>query len=130
MAVHGIETKSVLAAVAALIAAFGIAAPLPNFLAGLFLSMSGAYAAMIVTPPSSRLSFRLTLFMGWLFGLVAAIMHSAMFSGWSLHLIMFGAGFLSRYLATAFVAFGGGLKDRFARAADELKIPGTGKRDE
>lgn len=128
--VNGLETKALFAAVAAVMAAFGIAAPLPDFLAGLFLSMSGAYAAMIVTPPSSRLSFRLTLFMGWLFGLVAAIMHSAMFSGWSLHLIMFGAGFLSRYLATAFVAFGTGLKDRFARAADELKIPGTGKRDE
>lgn len=127
---NGLETKAAFAAAAAVLAAFGITAPLPDFLAAMFLAIAGAYGAMVVTPPSSRLSFRVTIFLGWLFGLVAGIVHGAMFEEWSLHLFMFGAGFLSRYLATAMIAFGNGLKVRMKKAGENLNIPGLGGGDD
>jgi len=124
---NGIETKAIFAVMAAVLAAFGITAPLPDFLAAMFLAIAGSYGAMVVTPPSSRLSFRMTIFLGWLFGLVAGIAHGATFlQKWPIHLVMFAAGFLSRYLASAMVAYGKALKDRFADAAGNLKLPGEG----
>jgi hydrogenase/urease accessory protein HupE len=112
----GLEPK---AAMAAVLLAFGIAVPLPTFLAGMFLALSGAYFAMMVSKPD-RPSFWLTLSLGAFFGLVAGIVHSSNFPTWSAQLMMGIGGALSRYLAALLVSFGRAIQDRGSTLADKV----------
>lgn len=118
-------TIEVKAGLAAVLLAFGIAAPVPVALAGLALCMGGAYAAMIFLPPEQRGSTWATLFTALVIGLMAGSAHASMawFSGWSFHLVMAAAGFLSRPIVMAFSAFGAGVVGRAGDLPRSIKLP-------
>ena len=118
-------TIEVKAALAAVLLAFGIVAPVPVALAGFALCMGGAYAAMIWMPPEQRGSTWATLVTALVIGLMAGSAHASLawFSGWSFHLVMAGAGFLSRPICMAFSAFGAGIVGRAGDAAQSVKFP-------
>jgi hypothetical protein len=111
---------------AAVLLALGVKVAPADFAGGLFLGLSGAYAAMAVSKPEDRLGVSLTLFFGVIFPLVAAIAHQIWpFNNAPVQLIMFLAGMMSRLLARAIEAFGYGLIDRFRKLPDQINIPGT-----
>lgn len=111
---------------AAILLALGVKVAPADFAGGLFLGLSGAYAAMAVSKPEDRLGVLLTLFFGVIFPLVAAIAHQIWpFKLMPVQLVMFLAGALSRLLAKSIEAFGYGLVDRFRKLPDQINIPGT-----
>ena len=57
----GFEIKTFLAWFAF---AFGVAAPLPEFIGGMIVGLAAAYASMIFTPPESRMTVWSSLFAG------------------------------------------------------------------
>lgn len=120
----GIEIKI---ALAAFLLAFGIAAPVPDFLSGMVIAIGASYGVMIVLEPTSRLSLWGTLFLGVLGAMFAAIFHQHLIFLRDLPVagVMGGAGALSKPLAEAVISFGNGLKARAGRLPSEWKFPGS-----
>lgn len=118
----GMEIKALLLA---LLLAFGITVPLPDFVAGMVLAMAGAYATMLMVPPSSRLSMRLTLGLAVLFGFVGGTAYSHI--DWlhmlPLQIVMFLAGAMSRWIAHAINSFGRGMSDNVGDFARTWRPP-------
>lgn len=114
----GIELKALLVSLAL---ALGVAAPLPDLIAGLIIGLLMAYASMLFTKIEDRMTLWASLFAGLAFCLVAAIAHPFLPFGiadWPLQLVMAMTGFSSRWL-------GGGLTNLGkAGAARASKIPG------
>lgn len=121
----GIEIKI---ALAALLLAFGIVAPVPDFLAGMVIAIGGCYGVMIVMEPKSRSSLWVTLFLGVLGALFAAILHQYLIflRDLPVQAVMGGAGALSKFLAEAVIALGNGIKTRAGNWPSEWKLPGGG----
>ncbi|MEZ5688679.1 MAG: hypothetical protein R3E21_07865 [Caenibius sp.] len=121
----GVETKLL---VASLLAGFGIAAPWPNFVGGMFLALACAVLMMIFTEPSSRKTYWIVLFSAALFGILGAIIHATIVPAWSLHLVMAFAGGMSVYLVEGAKSFGTALRDQLAKLPGDIihRIFGTG----
>ena len=125
----GIETKALLAAI---FLAFGIAVPMPEFFAGMFLGLGACYGVMIFTPPADRAGLWATLFVGFLSALLVAILHPHSRGWWiwgilPLQVQMMAAGGLSRYVAEACISFGKGLSKRAGDLPGSFKLPGDDK---
>lgn len=64
--------------VAALIlGAFGIAVPMPNFVGGMIVALGCSFAVMAMRPLEKRRTVALTLLMGTLASIIAAMLHKA-----------------------------------------------------
>lgn len=109
--------------VTAMLASFGIAAPVPDLIGGMTLCLAGAYAAMIFAPPGSRRSLWSTLVAAMVVGLLVAIVHDALLRRWSLHLMMMTGGLLSRWVVLGFAAFGHGAVKRAGQLPGTIKLP-------
>ena len=105
---------------AAILAAFGIAAPVPEIAAGLFLAVASAFLVMAFTPPERRLAYWLTLAGSLFCALVAAILQSWLVPDWPIQLVMFAGGGLSRYLAAGLIAFGHAMEGEMGELPGEL----------
>lgn len=118
-----LEVKGLLAA---LLLAFGIAAPVPEFIAGLSLCIGGAYLALLWRPPEEKGSLWATIVTALVIGMIAAIAHASIpfLKSWSFHLIMGGAGLLSRPIVLAGAAFGAGMVNRAGSLPGSIKLPG------
>ena len=111
------------AALAAVLLALGVAAPVPSFAGGLLLALGAAYAVRSFRGTETQKGIVLSLFAGAFFATVAAACHDATKGFWlwgdlSAQVQMALAGGLSQSIAEGFVAFGGGLKDWLS------KLPG------
>lgn len=125
----GLETKALLMGV---FLAFGIAVPMPEFFAGMFLGLGACYGVMIVTPPTDRRSLWATLFLGFLSALLVAILHPHARGWWvwgklPLQGQMMIAGAVSRYIAEACISFGKGLSDWAGKLPGSIRLPGGDK---
>lgn len=109
--------------IVAMLAAFGITAPVPEFLGGACLGLAGAYGAWAINPDSQRAGLWATLFVAGLICTVAAIAHEKLFPLFSLHLMMFTAGVLSRYTVLAMLAFGNACVERAKNIPGSIKFP-------
>lgn len=120
----GFEIKGLLGAI---LIAFGVAAPLPDFLAGMALALGGAFFAMMGTAPSSRASYATTIFLAIMAGLAAALLHPLLYPpflrDWPVQLIMMLAGAMSKYLAESVVTVGQGFRDRSGEIVRNAKLP-------
>lgn len=106
----GFEVKFVLATI---LAAFGIAAPLPHFAAGLFMAVAGAYFMAIWFPENTKRELRHTIGAAMLLGAMTAIAHQhvAVLRDFPLQLVMATSGFLSRFAVLALYSAGGAIAD-------------------
>lgn len=122
----GIELKAI---IATMLIAFGITAPIPDFLAGFVIAIGLCYAAMIVSKPSDRLSLWATLFLGGLGALLAAILHQhiAWIKDFPIQAVMGVAGGMSKPLAQSMLSFGEGLKEWARDLPSKFKLPGDKK---
>jgi hypothetical protein len=118
----GIEVKGVLGAI---LVAFGIAVPLPAFLAGMALALGGAFFAMMGAgaSPSTRAVYATTIFLAIVAGFLAALLHPLVKPEWPVQLFMMIGGGLSKYLAETLAQAGSALRDRAVDAARNFKIP-------
>lgn len=116
---------------AAVLAAFGVTVPAPDFFGGMFLAIAFAFLVMAFTPPEGRKTYVLTLATAAACGVLATFLHQQMLAHWSLHFLMALAGALSRYIVDAFLSFGGALKATAATIPGRLadKFLGKGKGD-
>lgn len=119
----GIEVK---AALAALVIALGITAPLPDFLGGMIIAVGSSYGVMIVSEPASRLSVWSTIFLGMVAAIFTAVMHKHIpyVANFPLQAVMGAAGGLSKFLTEATIGFGKNAKDRISDIPNKIKIPG------
>lgn len=120
----GFEIKSLLIWFAM---AFGIAAPLPEFMGGMIVGLAAAYASMIFTPPESRLTVWSSLFAGLVVCMIAAIAHPHLPFGihaWPLQLVLALAGACSRWVGGCIASFGKGAIERAGKLPSEFKLPG------
>lgn len=120
----GFEIKGLLGT---MLIAFGVTAPLPDFLAGMALALGGAFFAMMGTAPSSRASYATTIFLAIMAGFAAALMHPLLYPpflrDWPVQVIMMLAGAMSKYLAEGIVTVGQGLRDRAGEIVRTVKLP-------
>jgi hypothetical protein len=107
----------------AVLTAFGIIVPLPDFLAGMVLALAGAYGAMLVAPPATRSSLLVTLFLAVLAGVGAVYVHRIWLGGVPVQALMFIGGALSRWIAGAIHSFGAAAQDRAATIPRSFKFP-------
>jgi len=105
--------------VVAILAGLGILAPLPSIVAGLFLCLAGAYAALIVSPPEDRLSLVSTIIIAIQAGILVAIAHPQLLSFIPIQLAMGIAGIISRPIIKGVLSFGSGAAER----AKNIKLP-------
>lgn len=119
----GFEVK---AALAALVIALGITAPLPDFFGGMVIAIGAAYGVMIVSEPANRLSVWSTIFLAMVAAVFLAIVHKHVpyVGGLPLQAAMGAAGGLSKFLTEATIGFGKSAKDRIADIPNKLKLPG------
>jgi len=124
----GAEAKLALAIV---MGSLGIAAPVDQFLGGLFLAIAAAFLVMYFTEPGERKTYALTLLSAVTCALIAAIAQATLAPTWSLHLVMAAAGGLSTYIVESARGFGGSMKDQVAGLPKALldRILGKGKTD-
>ena len=116
-------------AIAAILLALGVAAPVPAFTGGMLLALGAAYAVRSFRGAETRKGIVLSLFAGAFFAILAAAVHEAAANVWlwgslGLQAQMALAGGLSQSLAEGFIAFGGGLKDRLGNLPGGIKLPG------
>lgn len=116
----GFEIKGLLGAI---LIAFGVTAPLPDFLAGMALALGGAFFAMMGTAPSSRTSYATTIFLAIIAGFAAALIHPRVAPTWPIQLIMMAGGALSKYLAESVVTVGQAARDRAGEIVRDFKLP-------
>lgn len=116
----GFEIKGLLGAI---LIAFGVTAPLPDFLAGMALALGGAFFAMMGTAPSSRASYATTIFLAIMAGVAAALLHPLFVPSWPVQLIMMAGGAMSKYLAESVVTVGQGVRDRSGDIVRNVKLP-------
>lgn len=124
----GQETNGIIAAI---LLALGVAAPVPAFAGGMLLALGAAYAVRSFRGADTRKGIALSLFAGAFFAMLAAGLNEVTANVWlwgslGLQVQMALAGGLSQSLAEGFVAFGGGLKDRFGNLPGGWKLPGDG----
>lgn len=117
------------AALAFILVALGVTIPMAPFVGGMAVALGCCFAVMTMRPLESRRSIWLTLFMGGMSALLAAVLHPAGHVVWlwgqlPLQAQMGLAGGLSQALWEALIAFGIGLKDRAARLPEDLRWPG------
>lgn len=119
----GFEVK---AALAALVIALGITAPLPDFFGGMVIAIGAAYGVMIVSEPANRLSVWSTIFLAMVAAVFLAIIHKHVpyVSSLPLQAAMGAAGGLSKFLTEATIGFGKSAKDRISDIPNKLKLPG------
>lgn len=120
----GFELKALLAWLAI---AFGIAAPLPEFLGGMIVGVAAAYASMLFTPPESRMTVWSSLFAGLVVCMIAAIAHPHLPFGvdaWPLQLVLALAGASSRWIGGCLTSFGKGAVARAGKLPSEFRLPG------
>lgn len=122
----GIELKAALAGV---IVALGITAPLPDFIGGMIIGLGLCYGVMIISDPASRLSLWATLFIGFMCAIFAAIMHPhiTMLKAFPLQAVMGVAAALSKPIMEASIQFGAGLKEWAGALPSKFKFPGGEK---
>lgn len=107
----------------AVLTAFGIIVPLPDFLAGMVLALAGAYGAMLVAPPASRSSLLVTLFLAVLAGVGAVYVHRLWLSGVPVQAMMFLGGALSRWIAGSIHSFGAAAQAKAGEIPSSFKFP-------
>lgn len=122
----GAETKLILALV---LGSFGIAAPVDQFLGGLFMAIAAAFLVMYFSEPQQRRTYALTLFTAFTCALITGAAHAALVPTWSLHLMMAAAGGLSSFIIESTMSFGGSMKEQFAGLPKRLidRFLGKGK---
>jgi hypothetical protein len=107
----------------AVLTAFGIVVPLPDFLAGMVLALAGAYGAMLVAPPATRSSLLVTLFLAVLAGVGAVYVHRVWLGGVPVQALMFIGGALSRWIAASIHSFGAAAQKRAGDIPGGFKFP-------
>lgn len=119
----GFEVK---AALAALVIALGITAPLPDFFGGVMVAIGAAYGVMIVSEPANRLSVWSTIFLAIIAAVFIAIVHKHLpyISDMPLQAAMGAGGGLSKFLTEATIGFGKSAKERISDIPNKLKLPG------
>jgi hypothetical protein len=120
----GLELKAVMLG---LLMAFGIVAPIPDFMGGMMLGLGACYGAMLFTPPDDRLTLVGTLFAGFLSCVIIAIAHPHLPFGADklpIQLIMALAGAMSRWIGGVSVELGKGAAERARKLPSEFKLPG------
>lgn len=88
---------------AAVLLALGVVAPVPAFMGGLILAMGACFAVMAMRPIGSRKGLVITLLMGILASIIAAILNKGTSHVWlwgnlPLQAQMFAAGAMSQTL--------------------------------
>lgn len=81
-AVRVMSEQGIYGLAAIILAAFGIALPLPDFAVGMFLSLGCCLAVMAVRPLDKRRAVPITLGMGVLAALIAAMLRDATSHVW------------------------------------------------
>lgn len=118
-------------ALAAVLLALGVAVPLPSFAGGMVIALGCCFGVMAMRKAEARRGLGLTLFLGVLVALIAAILHPRTTGVWlwgdlPLQAQMGIAGGLSQSVIEAAIAFGGGLKDWAGKLPGGFKLPGGG----
>lgn len=122
----GTELNVVLAAI---LLAFGVAVPMPAFAGGFLIALGCAYGVRAFHTSSKQKGIALTLFIGGLVALLAAILHPTtrevwVWGGLAVQAQMAIAGALSQSLAETVILFGGRLKDKIGLLPDSFTFPG------
>lgn len=106
--VHELKLQSFSAAMAAVSAVMGFAAPWPHVVAGLFFAIAGGFVGMTVSPSTERLALPFTVVVALVIGIFAGIAHphfaaGGALTGWiaalPVQLVMGVAGLTSPWLA-------------------------------
>lgn len=113
---------------AAILLAFGVTMPLPEFAGGMIVALGCCFAVMAVRPIERRKGLLLTLLMGAVAGLFAAMLHEKSAGVWiwgslPLQAQMGAAGALSQALFEFVASRGAALLDK---AANTAGLPGAG----
>lgn len=119
------------AIIAALLLAFGVTVPMPEFIGGISIAFGACFAIMAVRPIEARKGVLVTLMMGGLAGLFAAILHHKTHSVWlwgdlPLQAQMGVAGGFSQAIFEAAFEFGKGMASRAGKIPGSINIPGAG----
>lgn len=111
---------------ALILGAFGIAVPMPNFVGGMIVALGCSFAVMAMRPLEKRRTVALTLLMGTLASIIAAMLHKATGDLWiwgsiPMQAQMGLAGALSQAVFELVAARGGVL---VGKVADQV-LPGA-----
>jgi hypothetical protein len=118
----GVELKLFFTAV---FVALGVTAPVPDFIAGLFIAIGCANGVMIKIDKQTRLSFFTTTFLAVLAATLTAILHKHLWfvHAWPLQAVMAIAGGFSSFVVEWIIAAGAAGKDRARDAVNNIKLP-------
>ncbi len=111
---------------ALILGAFGIAVPMPNFVGGMIVALGCSFAVMAMRPMEKRRTVALTLLMGTLASVIAAMLHKTTGDLWvwgsiPMQAQMGLAGALSQAVFELVAARGGAL---VGKVADQV-LPGA-----
>lgn len=116
---------------AMILVALGVSIPPPDFAGGLLIAFGFAYGIRAMRQTEGQKGLGLTLFIGGIIALLAAILHQSSKGMWlwgdlAVQAQMGIAGALSQSVAEGVLLFGGELRSRMAKAANAIPIPGKG----
>lgn len=116
---------------AMILVALGVSIPPPNFAGGLLIAFGFSYGIRALRQSEGQKGLGLTLFIGGIISLLAAILHHSTKDVWlwgalAVQAQMGIAGALSQSVAEGVLLFGRGLSARIGKAAETLRLPGQG----
>lgn len=116
---------------ATVLLALGVSVPASLFSGGLLIALGCAYGVRAMRRTEGQRGLGITLFVGALVSLLAAILHPATKEVWlwgslAVQAQMGVAGALSQSIAEGVIKFGRGLTDKIGDASNSIRLPGEG----